>query len=485
MLNLSTLKTPGVYIDEVSLLPPSVAGVETGIPAFVGYTEKNVTSDGVALLNKPTRITSMLDYSLYFGGAQPENDGITVTIKDVIDKIDADPTKEKLVSREIHAALDPAKKSKFNLYYSLLWYFANGGGPCYIVSVGLTPADGTGAPVKLALIDGVKTLESEDEPTMIVVPEAIASGDDIEIYEAALLQAARMGDRMVIVDVVQTATSKLGVAADMTTFRDNLDQHRMFAAAYYPYIDTSIDIRYADTALKIAHTRKDLVGGSGTGSFDNLAFSAVTNKEIQELIRKQISKMPLTMPPSPAMAAVWASTDRDRGVWKAPANVGLANVIGPNIKIDDDTQNNMNVDATSGKSVNAIRLLMGRGTVVWGARTLMGESNEWRYINIRRFFNFVEESVKKATYRFVFEPNDANTWVKVRGMAENFLTLQWRAGALMGAKPEHAFFVRVGLGQTMTKEDVDNGFLIIEIGMAAVRPAEFIVLRFMHKPAES
>ena len=120
-----------------------------------------------------------------------------------------------------------------------------------------------------------------------------------------------------------------------------------------------------------------------------------------------------------------------------------------------------------------------------GARTLAGNDNEWKYIPVRRFFNMVEESVKKATAQFVFEPNDANTWVKVRAMIENFLVLQWRAGALAGAKPDEAFFVKVGLGQTMTAVDILNGKMIIEIGMAAVRPAEFIILRFSHKMQES
>ncbi|NNE77239.1 MAG: phage tail sheath family protein, partial [Pricia sp.] len=123
--------------------------------------------------------------------------------------------------------------------------------------------------------------------------------------------------------------------------------------------------------------------------------------------------------------------------------------------------------------------------LVWGARTLDGNSNEWRYISVRRFFNMVEESVMKATERFVFEPNDANTWIKVKSMIENFLVLQWRAGALMGAKAEEAFFVKVGLGETMTADDVLNGKMIVEIGMAVVRPAEFIILRFSHKMLES
>jgi len=123
--------------------------------------------------------------------------------------------------------------------------------------------------------------------------------------------------------------------------------------------------------------------------------------------------------------------------------------------------------------------------LVWGARTLAGNDNEWRYVSVRRFFNMVEESVKKATAQFVFEPNDANTWVKVRAMIENFLILQWRAGALAGAKPDEAFYVRVGLGQTMTADDILNGYMHIEIGMAVVRPAEFIVLKFSHKLQQS
>jgi phage tail sheath protein FI len=149
--------------------------------------------------------------------------------------------------------------------------------------------------------------------------------------------------------------------------------------------------------------------------------------------------------------------------------------------ISHKDQEALNVDSLSGKSINAIRPFLGRGKLVWGARTLDGNSNEWRYISVRRFFNMVEESTKNATERFVFEPNDRNTWVKVRGMIENFLLVQWRNGALQGAVPEDAFFVKVGLGETMTSLDILEGRMIVEIGMAVVRPAEFIVLRFSHK----
>ena len=186
-------------------------------------------------------------------------------------------------------------------------------------------------------------------------------------------------------------------------------------------------------------------------------------------------------PPSGAIAGIYAMVDNQRGVWKAPANVSLNGVIAPANSFTTSETDALNVDATGGKSINAIRAFVGKGTLVWGARTLAGNDNEWRYISVRRFFNMVEESVKKSTYWAVFEPNDANTWVKVRGMIENYLTQKWREGALAGATTKDAFFVRCGLGVTMSAQDVLEGRMNVEIGMAAVRPAEFIVLKFSHK----
>ena len=204
----------------------------------------------------------------------------------------------------------------------------------------------------------------------------------------------------------------------------------------------------------------------------------------KELMAKAADSLNL-LPPSGAIAGVYAAVDRERGVWKAPANVSINAVVGPAVKITHEQQAEYNVDVNAGKSINIIRSFTGKGTLIWGARTVAGNDNEWRYVNVRRFFNFVEESCKKATEQFVFEPNDANTWVRVQGMIENFLTALWRQGALQGVKPEHAFFVTVGLGKTMTLLDIIEGRMIVEIGMAAVRPAEFIILRFSHKMSES
>ncbi|WP_236252879.1 phage tail sheath C-terminal domain-containing protein [Echinicola sp. 20G] len=229
----------------------------------------------------------------------------------------------------------------------------------------------------------------------------------------------------------------------------------------------------------------DLIVTSADNYVSTLQESAVEAIPPLKNIIRAISNELLTLPPSGTMAGVYARVDNDRGVWKAPANVSLNNVVGVKTLIDNKKQEGLNVDVVAGKSINIIRPFTGKGILVWGARTLAGNDNEWRYVSVRRFFNMVEESVKKTTEQFVFESNDANTWVKVRAMIENFLILQWRAGALQGAKPEQAFFVRVGLGQTMTALDILEGRMNVEIGMAVVRPAEFIILKFSHKMPEA
>lgn len=151
----------------------------------------------------------------------------------------------------------------------------------------------------------------------------------------------------------------------------------------------------------------------------------------------------------------------------------------PEVLIDNNTQNGLNVHVT-GKSINTIRSFTGKGVLVWGARTLAGNDNEWRYIPVRRFFIMVEESLRSSTSFVVFEPNDTNTWIRLKSMIANFLTLQWKCGALAGSKPDDAFYVKVGLNETMTLLDISEGRIIIEVGMAMLRPAEFTIVRFSH-----
>ncbi|CAA9197808.1 phage tail sheath C-terminal domain-containing protein [Flavobacterium collinsii] len=696
----TTYKTPGVYVEEIVKFPPSVAQVETAIPAFIGYTEKATNKINGDLKLKPTRITSLLEYERFFGFAKPETT-ISITINDV--STDSGDTRSIIVDQ-------PTSKQPFLMYYSLQLFFANGGGPCYIVSVGrygddLDDADSAVTTINnsTALNNGLLEIEKVDEPTLLLFPDAtnvsgITITDFYGLYNNALTQCKNLQDRFTLIDTLNyDATSPTDTNVD--DLRNEISSEKdtiKYGAVYYPHLETILDYAFDASRITLKHysyTAKaydkiaaglvpiedpatgitatvtklisepvagDIAGqysdlflqmysNNATG-FDlggtfvsnptkktaflnklnpllaslqelsalrnslndeanaaistisdedpgiantisttlntfNLIFTATNkidsvyknlialkkkiqdenitakllkiistdavsfDKELKKLViytplnvqtgisgltnnfsgiaaaltallnaiksvdgkdlnngelngRKlsaleavdnatynkiltEIYNLPITLPPSSAIAGVYARVDKDRGVWKAPANVSLNYVIKPTVKITNTIQDNLNVDTVAGKSVNAIRSFTGKGTLVWGSRTLAGNDNEWRYVPVRRFFNMAEESIKKATEQFVFEPNDANTWIRVRAMIENFLILQWRAGALAGAKPEQAFYVRIGLGQTMSAIDILEGRMIIEIGMAVVRPAEFIILRFSHKMQES
>jgi phage tail sheath protein FI len=463
-INESAIKTPGVYINEIPTLPPSVAQVSTAVPAFIGYTAKAVDVDGTNLTNVPTKIFSLLEYVELFGKGENETTidvAVTVTTTD----------------GKIAASATIGTVSPHNMYYALRLYFANGGGPCYIVSVAPT----AGVVVDTVLQLGLDALEAYDEPTLILFPEgqAISEANYYTIVGNAIDQCAKLQDRFTLIDVhTQGASTNNTINSFRTAFAktDNLN----YGAAYYPNVRTTFDFQYVDTGVDVVVTT------DGTAA-PSVALNTIfdTQRAVYYAAKAAIKKLSPTMPSSPAMAGIYAKVDGSRGVWKAPANISVSSIYEVTDFITDAEQETMNVDVVAGKSVNAIRPFVGKGILVWGARTLDGNSSEWRYINVRRFFIMVEESCKKATAQFVFESNDANTWVKIRAMIENFLTNLWRQGALAGAKPEHAFFVKVGLGQTMTAFDILEGRLIVEIGMAAVRPAEFIILRFMHKLQES
>ncbi|MBV4482645.1 phage tail sheath family protein [Pseudomonas khavaziana] len=207
---------------------------------------------------------------------------------------------------------------------------------------------------------------------------------------------------------------------------------------------------------------------------------------VQKLLKTviKVASEPVVLRASVAMAGVYARTDRERGVWKAPANVELSSVaglvavdLGANTVSDiriDDAFNNTLVE----NKVNAIRAFSGRGHLVWGARTMAGPSETaWRYVSVRRLFSTVERDVQDALRVAMFEPNSQPTWMSVRSAISHYLHRLWQDGALAGATPAEAYFVRVGLHETMTEEDVNNGRMLVSIGLAAVRPAEFIVLQ--------
>lgn len=496
---MRALKTPGVYVDEISTLPPSVAPVSTAIPAFIGYTERS-PSAGI----EARRITSLTEYQAMYGGAFLET-SITCEV-------------EKGADGSFNVKTQPVAPDRptYWLYHQIRMYFANGGGPCYIVSLGTYK---TAAPfIELTkLEEGLKSLKKEDEPTLILTPDLNGVADQAKYYDhykKTLDHCAEMKDRFALIDLFSSQElSTTDGAKILPDFRSNIGNNNLsYGAAYYPWLVTTLGHEYDESKVKI--TGADLAKPAETvlkyntaelSALPDIMDTSTPPKPLSATLKQAhyesrslfhidnsaytrvktlIDGIGVTLPPSGAMAGIYVRTDNSRGVFKAPANTSVNNVVRPTVKISNEQQENLNVHP-SGKSVNAIRSFSDKGILVWGARTLDGNSNEWRYVSVRRLFIFLEESISKAIERFVFEPNDEGTWISVKGSIENFLTDQWRAGALAGSTAKQAFFVRIGLGVSMTPQDILEGRLIVDVGVAAVRPAEFIVLRFSHKLQEA
>jgi phage tail sheath protein FI len=415
-------------------------------------------------------------------------------------------------------------KGFYLLYYSLLHFFQNGGGPCYIVSVGsYDKSEGKHIDPDL-LAKGIKELEKEQEPTMVVVPEAVLLSKDncTAVQQAALMHCGDvMKNRVALLDVWKGYEPRSNMPDCIAGFRDALGTIFLnFGVSYYPWVNTTIvqdnDLSYvnidkdsqdaliqcikdefASSGLKPAKVKEmsdevDKIKTLDAASTDpkvqsNIALLAKTLATVSPFfnsIMLEMKKRLNVLPPAAAMAGVYTMVDNSRGVWKAPANVSLNSVVSPTVPISAEQQEDLNV-TPQGKSINAIRAFIGEGTLVWGARTLDGNSLDWCYVNVRRTMIMLEESIRLTAKAMVFEPNTANTWVTMKSMIGNFLTGIWKRGGLAGSSTEDAFSVHVGLGETMTPEDILEGILRVTVLVALVRPAEFIEITFQQQMQKS
>lgn len=471
---MADYKTPGVYIEEIPKLPPSIASVQTAIPAFIGYTEIALgeTEPGTTI-KKPVKISSIFEYQQIFCTPALATPALPET--DIVVSIDLSQSSPSTVTK-------PKLMPTFMMYYALQMFYNNGGGDCYIVSVG---DYSKGTPQLPDLEAGLLEIEKLFDVTLINFPDAMSmsSADYYTIHSKAIEQCVNLKDRFTVMDVWMSPTPIApGNPSNVDVLRNAglgaAPEDLKYAGVYYPRIYTDISFVYKDSDVTL--TVKDATGATVfNGKMDAAKTAANT---YYFMAQTAILDFNMLLPTSSAALGVYAATDDSRGVWKAPANVNIIDAIKPELSITNNDQQTLNVDPLAGKSINVIRTFPGRGpAIIWGARTLAGNDNEWRYISVRRFFTMVETSVKNAAEQFVFEPNDENTWTRIKAMIENYLTQQWKAGALMGSSTKEAFFVHIGLGQTMTELDIWEGRMIIQIGMAAVRPAEFIILQFMHK----
>lgn len=505
---------PGVYITESNNLALSIQSGETAVPVFVGVFNPLTPPEGEG--PHCVRIESWLDFTSKFRS-----------------------------SDYIHGIRDktPGKVTPYHGSYSVRLYFENGGGPCYVLFFN-TRDD---LDKKQALIGPVIALYPDI--TLLCWCEFISSELDNQIYsvlDAQLGAAATSGgNRGTFLLADARVDGKSDGVVSGWKFKVPSVNNPTQVAAYFPALKTSYTRDYSDVPLSgFSEEEFTLLKSGGlfpdVDKFTSLNGREARRSEVKAALEKAVNvagdtaekatdgdgsakkkareeaekkardtAKPLTdfetnlqnaqsdtseitvyARASVAMAGVYARVDRERGVWKAPANVALSGVTGlvadgfdssskdkkwdapVPVKVDDALNT-----ALTGSNINALREFRGRGTLVWGARTMEASaSKDWLYVPVRRLFNAVERDARAALRQAVFEPNSPATWAAVRSALESYLHDLWRKGALQGETPEQAYQVLAGPGITMTPDDITDGRLKIKVAIAAVRPAEFIVL---------
>ncbi|MGE3800080.1 MAG: phage tail sheath family protein [Candidatus Kapaibacterium sp.] len=533
MSNQPTNKTPGVYIHELDNVVPSIVGVPTAIPAFIGYTEK-VEWNGKSLLMKPVTITSFREFEEWFGRG-PE---LRYTLVEVEGENNYDVSIYDPVARakRFYVVDEDRSPWKFNLYKAIRLFYENGGAECVVLSVGDYTAREGESQVGVSgasLEKGVEAIADVDGPTLVVVPDALLLPNDGEEYDpwqssqfVSLTQkilklCADRGDRFAILDLYGSSlipSTKENMESVFEAFRQGVGSEGIsYGAAYFPLLETTVvavnAVNYLSFTIESRGLLKEMLtwqnvtlnnngvfppeGEQGSARYEMLRVEIakiveddLSPEDVAQLNRTLTGALPLLqkllqvivsreniLSPSSAVAGLYTRVDSTSGVWTSPAgmNTGLESVIQPIILLNDSEQREMNVPVGE-RAINAIRIFPETGSVVWGARTLDGESNNWRYIQIRRTLIYIEQSIKNALNSFVFAANDSTTWSTVVSMVENFLNTIWRQGGLIGLTSSEAYSVQCGLGSTMTQEDILNGYMKVQVMVSVVHPAEFIVL---------
>jgi len=366
--------------------------------------------------------------------SEPE---LIFTWADYVEKFGALVDGEKRGIRKLSSGVDEMGFAVYN-------FFMNGGGAAYIVHVHI-PTSATNPPTESELYGAVfDSLEKLRDISIVCLPGKTFP-ENGGIIGLAVAHAEKMKNRMVLIDLdkepkLKTATN---VPSTLTTSE--------FAVAYYPWLEVP-------------------------NPFYKPADPEAANNDAANL------PPTLEIAPSGFMAGMWAKIDGRRGVWKAPAGVetALLGISGLVDEVEDARQGILNP-----LGINCIRKMPGFGPVVWGARTLATRANpEWRYIPIRRTANMIRESLYNNIQWAVFEPNDHRLWASLRVNIDAFMNGLWRAGAFQGEKASDAYFVRCNLGDTMTQDDIDTGKVIVEVGFAPLKPAEFVIVRIQQKVAQ-
>ncbi|HVW97102.1 MAG TPA: phage tail sheath C-terminal domain-containing protein [Mucilaginibacter sp.] len=519
------MQTPGVYIDELNAFPNSVVPVATAVPAFIGYTPA-ASFQGKSYLNRAQKITSFAEFQAIY--CIPDPTAPAAPAKQYSPEYYLVSQKAKPESGDYmildngYYSLLPDPSTIYYLYNSIRLFYQNGGGDAYIVSVG-TYGPPSGKPAQTSeqiinpnvqlndLQNGLALLKNEKEPTIYICPEAtlLSPDQNATLMQSMLSQCQDMQTAISIFDIIGGRNpDPILYTNDINNFRNSTGSNGLnYGAAYYPFVGTTImqnseidytnffggDVQQLAPLINPPSNPNQALGNlldsisSGDGSMTVQQYNSalmVQSTVYASIVKKTLAIINI-LPPSGGMAGVITTVDNTTGVWVAPANTSIVGVTSLPINLDQSQQEGLNIDAVSGKSINAIRFFNGIGILVWGARTLDGNSMDWKYIPVRRTAIMIEQTCKLVTESYVFQPNVKNTWESVKSEISSFLNSLWKEGGLIGASASDAFSVECGLGTTMTGDDILNGFMNVMVKVAIVRPAEFIVITFQQQMATS
>lgn len=421
-------KAPGVYIEEIPSGARPIQAVGTSTPGFVGYVKHPE-----APLLEAVPINNWLDFVRKFhldaAAEKRAADNALLQAQNALAEAKALGEETGDAEAAVTAAEATAQKAadyaqaaaaespSTSLTHAVYGFFQNGGSRCYVVNIGTRK--------NAALQDGLDRLKRVDEIAIIAAP----GYTDLDAYSSVIGHCQEMKDRVAILDAAPlTATESSDVLKITATAKSKgMPPRSDYASFYFPWIKTRDPL------------------------FPN-------NRELVDVA------------PAGHIAGIWARSDNLRGVHKAPANEPVTGALDLAYHVTPDEQGALNM-----RGINCLRYFPDSGILVWGARTI-ASNPEWRYLNVRRLFNMIEKSIVTSTRWIVFEPNDRPLWKAITRDVSAFLTRIWRTGALMGSTPEEAFFVKCD-AETNPPEEIDAGKVNILIGIAPVKPAEFVVFQ--------
>jgi hypothetical protein len=270
---------------------------------------------------------------------------------------------------------------------------------------------------------------------------------------------------------------------NQTTTTDLIGRLKEFKQAFERVTKAIADTTQPDTTEDATQVSANQKYKPDEKNLKSIEKALLANVPAYRQLVKKITDQLNQLPPCGAVAGQYVRNDNRYGVQKAPANAPLSRVTSLTQKVNDKKHEALNVPV-DGLSINCIRAYRNRGIRIMGARTLDGNSIDWRYINVRRTMVMLEQSIRNFMLDYIFAPNENSTWVKIRAAMRNFLTRQWQAGVLTGETPEKAFAFAIGEGETMTAEEINDGIMRLSVSVAIARPAEFIVITFEQKQNE-